>query len=170
MAREAYYQPVPDTAAGEAWRMMQRLFFEGLGHDLMAKACAEAGTPPGAVKALIHLSPTVPTPMRDIAAHFSIDASYVTALVDDLEREGLAERRPHPTDRRIKTIALTEHGIDVQRRVHDVMSTPPACFDALSETEKRQLRDILTKLVAADPRLAAAQLDAPHSLGVHPHT
>lgn len=146
---------VADSVAGEAWRTMQRLFFDGLGHDMMAKACAEAGTPPAAVKALIHLSPTTPTPMRDIANHFGIDASYVTALVDDLEEQGLAERRPHPTDRRVKTVVLTDAGVDAQHRINEVMGTPPPCFKALSATETRQLRDMLLKLAAADPRLAA---------------
>ena len=35
------------------------------------------------------------------------DASYITAMVDDLERAGYAERRAGPADRRVKTIALT---------------------------------------------------------------
>ncbi|MHB8467930.1 MAG: MarR family winged helix-turn-helix transcriptional regulator [Acidimicrobiales bacterium] len=156
---------MPDSVGGEAWRTMQRLLFEGLGHDLMARACAEAGTAPGAVKALIHLSPDVPTPMRDIAAHFGIDASYVTSLVDDLEKHGLAERRAHPTDRRIKTVALTDAGVEAQRRVAEVMSTPPPCFDALNAAEKRSLRDLMLKLAAADPRLAAAQSESTHPVG-----
>src|SRR5579872_1620654 len=131
MTGRTYHEDVGDGAAGEAWRVMQRLLFDGHGHDMMAKACAEAGTPPAAMKALIHLSPDVPTPMRDIASHFGIDASYVTALVDDLENSGLAERRPHPSDRRIKTVVLTPAGAEVQQRVMAVMATPPSCFDVL---------------------------------------
>jgi DNA-binding MarR family transcriptional regulator len=153
MTRQKYYGPVPESVASEAWRMMQRLFFDGMGHDLMARACAEAGTPPAAVKTLIHLSPDEPTPMRDIAAHFGIDASYCTAIIDDLEDQGLAERRPHPTDRRVKTVVLTQRGVEAQRRVYDVMSAPPPMFDALTAAEKRQLRDLLVKLISADPRL-----------------
>jgi DNA-binding MarR family transcriptional regulator len=167
MDRGAYYGHVPESAAGEAWRMMQRLLFDGIGHDLMARACAEAGTPPGAVKALIHLSPDEPLPMRDIATHFGIDASYCTAIVDDLESQGLAERRPHPTDRRIKTVALTPEGVAVQRRVFDIMSTPPPFFDVLTAAEKRQLRDLLVKLISADPRLGGdPQLERHFSVGV----
>jgi DNA-binding MarR family transcriptional regulator len=91
--------------------------------------------------------------MRDLAAHFCVDASYITALVDDLEQAGLAERRPHGTDRRVKTVALTEKGAQVQRGVVDVMQEPPACFDALTGTEQRQLRDLVAKLIEADARL-----------------
>jgi DNA-binding MarR family transcriptional regulator len=109
--------------------------------------------PPGVLKMLIHLAPDEPTPMRDLASHFGVDASYITALVDELERAGLAERRPHPTDRRVKTVTLTEKGIDIQRRAYDVMWTPPRCFEALTSVEQRALRDLLAKAVAADALL-----------------
>ena len=45
--------------------------------------------------------------MGDLARDLNCDRSYVTAIVDDLERAGLAERRVAPEDRRVKTIALT---------------------------------------------------------------
>src|SRR5690242_10371350 len=37
-------------------------------------------------------------------------ASRMVAIVDELERRGLVERRPHPSDRRIRTIFLTGEG------------------------------------------------------------
>src|SRR5215813_10584087 len=37
-------------------------------------------------------------------------ASRMVAIVDELERRGLVERRPHPSDRRIRTIFLTGDG------------------------------------------------------------
>ena len=53
------------------------------------------------------------------------DASYVTAMVDDLERAGYAERRPAPADRRVKTVALTPNGrIALQTVRHELLAPP----------------------------------------------
>jgi DNA-binding MarR family transcriptional regulator len=98
-----------------------------------------------------------------------VDASYVTSLVDDLEQAGLAERRPHPTDRRVKTVALTAKGIDVQQQVSDLMGEPPKCLGALSGSEQRILRDLLAKAVAADPALAADRSSGGSAGGVRHH-
>ena len=133
---------------------MQRLMFDGEAHDRMSEACSAVGAPPGVVKTLIHLDPDRPVAMRDVAAHFSVDASYVTWLVDELESRGLARRLPHPTDRRVKTVALTAAGAEVRRQVHDLMASPPSCFAALTAVELRDLRALLGRLVAADARLS----------------
>jgi DNA-binding MarR family transcriptional regulator len=140
--------------ARETWAMIYRLIFEGVGQDRMQAACEYAGVAPGVIKTLIHLDPACGTPMRDLASHFGVDASYVTSLVDDLERAGLAERRQHPTDRRVKTVSLTAGGVEAQERVHDLMWEPPAAFEALAPAELRELHRLLAKVVAADEQLA----------------
>ena len=48
-----------------------------------------------------------PMSMSALADRLGIDASYVTTIADQLEERGLIERQPHPTDRRIKSLALT---------------------------------------------------------------
>jgi len=141
---------VGDDAARDAWRTMHWLLFEGEGRSRIQAACAMTGVPPGVLKTLIHLSPYAAIPMREIAQHFGVDSSYVTTLVDDLEAHGLAERRPHPTDRRVKTIALTPKGVEARQRIEELMYDPPKCFAGLSETERTQLRRLLRKLAAAD--------------------
>jgi MarR family transcriptional regulator, organic hydroperoxide resistance regulator len=140
--------------ARETWAMIYRLIFEGVAQDRMHAACEYTGVPPGVIKTLIHLDPAVGTPMRDLASHFGVDASYITSLVDELEQAGLAERMPHPTDRRVKTVCLTAKGVEIQHRVHELMWEPPASFEALTPTELKQLNALLTKLVAADQKLS----------------
>jgi len=140
---------------------MHSLLFEGEGRSRMQTACAMTGVPPGVLKTLIHLSPGAAIPMREIAQHFGVDSSYVTTLVDDLEANGLAERRPHPTDRRVKTIVLTPKGIDARQRIEELMYEPPKCFAALSVTEGTQLQRLLRKLAAADPSLASSDASPP---------
>jgi DNA-binding MarR family transcriptional regulator len=141
---------VSTDAARQAWRTMQRLLFDGESHGRMGQACRTVGGPPSLVKALLHLSPDEPRPMRDLADHWGCDASYVTSLADSLEEQGLAERRPHPTDRRVKTLVLTAKGAEARGQVLDLLWEPPPAFAALSDDEQATLRDLLAKVAEAD--------------------
>jgi DNA-binding MarR family transcriptional regulator len=47
---------------------------------------------------------------QSIADVLAIPASTMVAIVDHLESEGLLARRPHATDRRTRTLHLTEKG------------------------------------------------------------
>ena len=60
--------------------------------------------------AMGHLAGSTPRTARDLAQHLGVAQSSVTAVIDRLERAGLAERRPHPTDRRALIVALTDDG------------------------------------------------------------
>src|ERR1051325_7963607 len=135
---------------------MYSLFVEGEAHDRVHRICAELGLSPPLLKAFVHLG-TLDSDgglrMSDLAESWGCDASYVTNLADGLQERGLAERRPHPTDRRIKTIVLTPEGRAKRERALELLSEPPSAFSALSSAEQRQLRDLLAKLVAADPEL-----------------
>jgi DNA-binding MarR family transcriptional regulator len=48
-----------------------------------------------------------------IATRLGIDRTVMTYLVDDLERAGLLERRPDPSDRRARQLLLTARGEQV---------------------------------------------------------
>jgi DNA-binding MarR family transcriptional regulator len=43
-------------------------------------------------------------------------ASRMVAIVDELEQRGLVERRPHPSDRRIRALYLTDDGRELLAR------------------------------------------------------
>ncbi|MGC1212448.1 MAG: MarR family winged helix-turn-helix transcriptional regulator [Micromonospora sp.] len=83
---------------------------------------AELGLTPAAARALHELDPDRPLPARDLAEQLRCDRSNVTALVDKLEQAGLVERRVDPTDRRQKTLVVTDAGRRMRDRVHEVMS------------------------------------------------
>jgi DNA-binding MarR family transcriptional regulator len=135
---------------------MHALFMEGEAHDRVHRICTELGLSPPLLKAFVHLG-TLDSHgglrMSDLAESWGCDASYVTALADGLQERGLAERQPHPTDRRVRTIVLTPEGRAKRERALELLSDPPSAFSALSNAEQRQLRDLLAKLVAADPEL-----------------
>lgn len=131
--------------------------WEGEAHDRMHKVCKSIGIPPSMIKTLMHLSPDQPRAMRDLAETWACDASYVTALVDDLEERGFAERRPHPTDRRVKTVVLTAQGAEIRDLVTSRLWEPPAAFSSLTAAEQRRLRDLLAKVARADAALGEPQ-------------
>lgn len=152
---KAYSSGVVTKAGREAWRTITRLLLDQ-GHERMVEASSAEGLSPGLLKTLFHLEPGAGAPMRDLADHWRCDASYVTSLADALERRDLVERRPHPTDRRVKMIALTEKGLAVRERAFERLSEPPPAFESLTAGEQRQLRDLLRKVAQADPDLASS--------------
>jgi DNA-binding MarR family transcriptional regulator len=140
-----------DAAAGEAWQALYRLVFEREGQQRFHEACDATGLAPGGLKTLLQLAPDQPIPMRDLADVFRCDPSYVTSLVDGLETAGLAERQSHPTDRRVKMVALSRAGVDALAQARKILGEPPASFDALSTSELQRLRTLLAKLTDAEP-------------------
>jgi DNA-binding MarR family transcriptional regulator len=151
--------------AREAWRAMTDLFVEGEAHARIDRVCAELHVSPGMLKALMELGALGGTKMGELAGRWHCDASYVTSIADGLQDRGLAERLPHPTDRRVKMLVLTEHGTEVREHALARLWEPPSAFDALTTAELRQLRDLVTKLAASDPQLTATrstQERAPH--------
>jgi DNA-binding MarR family transcriptional regulator len=125
-------------------------FLDGNAHDRILDVAFELGLPPGMLKALTLLGDSGGIRMGDIAEQWGCDASYVTALTDGLEERGLAERRPLATDRRVKTVVLTESGRALLARAMEKLSEPPAFLDALSASEQRSLRDLLRKIASVD--------------------
>jgi len=89
-----------------------------------------------------------PLSMSDVAERVYCDPSYVTAMVDRLEARGLVERQQHERDRRVKLLAVTPAGRDLHKRFRKLMSDPPKELKALSEADRRELRNILRRAVA----------------------
>ena len=58
-----------------------------------------------------------------IGEAIEVPASRMVALVDELEQRGLVERRPHPTDRRIRTLYLTAKGRKTLARGREIAKT-----------------------------------------------
>ena len=128
--------------------------------SVFARRVADLGlTPP---QALILRLLVRPRPMKELAAAMLFDPSYVTALVDALEEHGLAERRPDPADRRIKLIATTSGGAAALQSLQQAISQSLPGIDALTDEERLQLAQLLTK--AAGP-VSVASAD-PGSAGI----
>ena len=89
------------------------------------------------------LSPTA------IAERLIVTTASVTSLLDTLERRGLVERRPDPSDRRRLLIVITQAGkAIVDQFLPEVVALQTAALAALSEDQRRQLVELLATLGA----------------------
>jgi DNA-binding MarR family transcriptional regulator len=120
------------------------------GHVLatqMTAAFGELGITPRGYCVLFHALETERTQI-ELAAIADLDKTTMVVTVDELEKAGLAERRPSSTDRRARVITVTDagrraviEGTRIADRVHrDVL-------DALPEGQRGVLTDALTLLV-----------------------
>lgn len=91
-----------------------------------------------------------------IADRAIIAAASTTSVLDTLEKRGLVERRPHPTDRRKLLIALTPAGRStIDRILPGVHKLEAAVMTKLSEEDRRQLLGLVAKVQAAVSSVAA---------------
>src|SRR5690242_4619937 len=135
--------------ANDAWRRLTDLFLARKQQVLEIASAHKLN--PGAMNALLFLEPGQPCSMRTLATAWKCDASNVTWLVDRLEEHGLAERRPHPSDRRVRTVALTRKGMRVRAQIEAKLFEAPATFRELTPHELQTLNKILQKLSPDTP-------------------
>jgi DNA-binding MarR family transcriptional regulator len=140
--------------AEEAFDRLRRIAFEGEHIEKMAGLVAQTELSPGVIKILMRLARSDGSSMGEMARSIGCDPSYITALVDDLDDHGLATREPGLVDRRVKMVVLTAKGRRLAEEMQSVLSVPPASFGALTRGELQQLRDLLDKILDADPTIA----------------
>jgi DNA-binding MarR family transcriptional regulator len=85
----------------------------------------------------------------ELAERLHVSRATITALLDGLEAEGLVARRPDPTDRRARRVALTRAG---RARAREIAPTHAARLAAVTRAldpdERAQLLALLDKLRA----------------------
>jgi DNA-binding MarR family transcriptional regulator len=135
--------------AKEVWTELLGYFFAH--RDTTFGAVAKLGLTPGDMKTLFELDPDDGCSMSALANTLHCDASNATWLIDRLEERGLVERRPHPGDRRVKTVVLTTEGVATKKLLIDQLSEPPADLLALDRTALDQLAAALALLPEHPP-------------------
>jgi DNA-binding MarR family transcriptional regulator len=103
----------------------------------------------GAQARLLSLLSLGALPMRQLARKLRCEPSNVTGIVDRLESRDLVERRPDPTDRRVKLAACTDEGHRVARSLRDSLDFAREPLAGLSEEERVLLRGLLVRMVEA---------------------
>jgi MarR family transcriptional regulator, organic hydroperoxide resistance regulator len=135
------------TAREQAWRCMLDLFLAQRGRLL--SVAHEFGLAPQQAFAIKQLEPDRALTMSELAQRLHCDNSNVTGIADRLEAAGLAERRPHPGDRRVKTLVLTERGAAVRGAYDARLGLVPPELQALSDEDAEQLLAIMRRATPA---------------------
>ena len=95
--------------------------------------------------------------MSELSRLLLVSNGNATAVVDRLERDGLARRTPSPTDRRTVHVALTEDGaraFESMAREHEARID--ALFDGLDGDDLDAMRDILRRALPSEDRKGRA--------------
>jgi DNA-binding MarR family transcriptional regulator len=90
-----------------------------------------------------------PLSQREIGERWLVTRGAVTGLVDSLEAAGLVRRQPHPEDRRVSLVELTDKGVSVlDDLLPDHLRGEEEMLAALTEEEQQTLLELLEKVQA----------------------
>ena len=82
-----------------------------------------------------------------LSRRMRVTAGNLTGLVDRAERDGVVERRPDPSDRRLSRAYLTPKGRELVQGLIPVHATHVSeLLSSLDGTERRELRRLLGRL------------------------
>jgi DNA-binding MarR family transcriptional regulator len=89
---------------------------------------------------------------QEIGAAMGIDPSTMVALIDELESEGLAKRRPSPSDRRAREVVLTAKGRRLRERGRRMATqVDDEVLRGLTGAQRRQLEKLLRRALDTAP-------------------
>jgi DNA-binding MarR family transcriptional regulator len=125
---------------GERYLAVYHRMFRAVNGEMTGCGLSMART-----KVLMRLREQGPTRQSVLAAGFGLSPHSITDIVDALECQGLAERRPDATDRRAKLVAITEAG--------------EACLGVASAARERLLGQIFGTLSQEDRATLLRLLD-----------
>jgi MarR family transcriptional regulator for hemolysin len=98
-----------------------------------------------------------------LARIVGLDKTTMMVTLDELERDGLAERRPLPNDRRARVVAVTVEGRKALRKADKAFAEAnERVLARLPEAERGAFLQALALLACpecADPRVAGVALD-----------
>jgi len=137
---------------GERYLAVHHRMFRAVNDEMSGCGLSIART-----KVLRRLHEQGPARQNTLATDFGLSPHSITDIVDGLERSSLAERRPDPTDRRAKLVAITEAGeacLSVATATRERALTQ--IFGALSEEDRATLLRLLDSLDEAARKLSEA--------------
>jgi DNA-binding MarR family transcriptional regulator len=116
-----------------------------------ANALAPLGLRPHHFGVLTLIASHPGSAQKELVTGSLIDPSSMVAVIDELEQLGLAERRPHPEDRRKRAVHLTARGRRTLERARKVaIETAQDVLAPLDQSERETLTRLLRKLSGAE--------------------
>jgi DNA-binding MarR family transcriptional regulator len=140
-----------DTAIAEfAGQLFFRLWRAS--HTRIAEALGSIGLTPALFGLLNVLGTREGAIQQELGSVMGIDPSTMVSLLDQLESEGLAKRRPHPTDRRAREVVITAKGRRLLERGRRMASqVEDEVLGGLTAAERRELLTLLRRALSSAP-------------------
>jgi DNA-binding MarR family transcriptional regulator len=86
---------------------------------------------------------------QELARRLDMHASRLVAVLDNLQERGLVIRNPHPQDRRVYSLQLTDAGSKMLRAIGKIAQDHNEIMSAgLNDAERAQLADLLQRIAA----------------------
>jgi DNA-binding MarR family transcriptional regulator len=142
------------SADTEVTEFAGQLFFRlwRASHTRIAEALESVDLTPALFGLLNVLGARKGANQQEIGAAMGVDPSTMVSLIDELERAGLAERRPHPTDRRAREVAITPKGRRVLERARRMaFQVEDEVLRGLTAAERRELLRLLRRALSSAP-------------------
>jgi DNA-binding MarR family transcriptional regulator len=145
--------PTP-SAAPEVAEFAGQLFFRlwRASHTRVADALESISLTPALFGVLNFLATQKGAKQQEIGSAMAIDPSTMVSLIDQLEDAGLAKRRPHPTDRRAREVAITPKGRRLLERGRRMaLQVEDEVLQGLTAGERRELLRLLRRALESAP-------------------
>ncbi|MDT0305242.1 MarR family winged helix-turn-helix transcriptional regulator [Streptomonospora wellingtoniae] len=124
--------------------LLGKLYFRGLDAETDELSALNLGVKQHA--ALGVLTREDPMTQQELGHRMGIDRTTIVAVVDDLDEQGLVERRRSPADRRAYLLTVTPSGRDAEERGrHRVAEAEDRLLGALDEPDRTRLRELLVR-------------------------
>src|SRR5580704_6220660 len=103
-------------------------------------------SPPDAgILRLLRIAPGIS--QQELSARLRIHPSRLVAILDNLEKRKLVERKPNPEDRRLYSLYLTQNGAELLEGIGKVAHDhQDALLAALNSDERSQLTALLHRI------------------------
>ncbi|MFL1382385.1 MULTISPECIES: MarR family winged helix-turn-helix transcriptional regulator [unclassified Nocardiopsis] len=137
-------QNVPTDMSGFAGYLLYRLGLDTA--RTLEETLAPTGLRPREVRVLGLLSGE-PQAQNELCRITGLDRTTMVAVVDRLEKLGLAARHRDPADRRRQAVTRTEEGVEAfDEAAGLLLVAEDAYLDPLDVAQREQLRDLLRTL------------------------
>jgi len=113
----------------------------------LRQALSVSGLSPRHAGVLARLAHAGPTSQQDLIDALAVDASALVTILNDLERDGLLERRRDPADRRRHIVEITATGRKTSCAVESAIADAEReAFGDLDADEIEQLQSLLARV------------------------
>jgi DNA-binding MarR family transcriptional regulator len=113
-----------------------------------AERIAEVGLQPPLFRVLNLVDAAEGRSQQAIGEAIEVPPSRMVALVDELERRGLVERRPNPGDRRVRALYLTDEGRATLARGREIAKAHEGELTrGMAAADRRRLIRLLQRIV-----------------------